>query len=83
LVPLSAEYFEGNREQPTKRPTARRLKKLQGYQTVLDSQMAGLESGDTTRLLIEDIRHDRDLPDKLFNRRSPPSDDRIEQRHRP
>jgi hypothetical protein len=29
--------------------------------------MVGLESGDTTRLLIEDIRYDQDLPDRLFN----------------
>jgi hypothetical protein len=82
LVPLRVEYFEGKRERPTKRLTAKRIKKLQGYWTILDSLMEDLDSGHKTRLVIEDIRYDRGLPDKLFNRQAL-SDDRIEQRFRP
>jgi hypothetical protein len=82
LVPLQVEFYEGRSERPTKRLSARRLKKIQGYWTVLDSRMEDLESGHTTRLVTEAIKYDQGLPDRLFNRQAL-SDDRMEQQYRP
>ena len=82
LVPLQIEYFEGRSDRPTKRLSAKRIKKIQGYWTVVDSEMEDLQSGHTTRLLIEAVKYDQGLPDNLFSRQAL-SDDRLELRYRP
>jgi len=82
LVPLQVEFYEGSGERPSKRMSAKRLKKIQGYWTVLDSEMVDLNSGHSTRLVIESVKYDQGLPDSLFSRQAL-SDDRLELPYRP
>ena len=82
LIPLYIEFFQGRQEKPVKRLKARRLKKVQGYWTVLESEMQDLESGHTTRLTTETIKYDQGLPDALFTRQAL-ADDSRERGYRP
>lgn len=82
LVPLSVELYEKGKKHPSKKMTARRIKKIQGFWTILESTMYDLESGHRTQLLTQKIKYDQGLPDQLFTRRDL-TDDSNEQRYRP
>ncbi len=70
LVPLRVDLYQKGRKKPVKRLRARRIKKIQGYWTVLDSTMYDLKTGHSTRLLTKRIRYDQNIPDTLFNKRA-------------
>ena len=82
LIPLQIEYFKGGRDQPAKRLKVKKIKKMQGYWTVLDSTMTDLKSGKKTRMATKTIQYDQNLPDKLFSRQAL-SDTKHEKAYRP
>lgn len=81
LIPLRVDFFEGGKE-PTKRLIIRKIKKIQGYDTAVDSVMTDLKSGHKTRIRTEAVTYKRNLPDVLFSRRAL-SDPEFESRFRP
>ncbi len=81
LIPLQVEYYKRGRK-PVKRLRARKIKKIQGYWTVLESTMYDLKKGQQTRLLTKGIKYDQRLPDNLFSKRSL-ADEGQEKRFRP
>ena len=82
LIPLRIDLYTNNGKKPVKRLKARKIKKIQGYWTVMDSTMYDLKTGHRTRLLTKRIKYDQKLPDTLFNKRAL-SDDSQERRYRP
>jgi hypothetical protein len=82
LIPLKVELFERGREKPSKMLSARRIKKIQGYWSILESTMYDLNSGHRTQLLTEKIKYDQGLPDRLFTQRDL-TDDTNEKAYRP
>lgn len=82
LIPLQVDFYRKGGNKPVKRLKARKIKKIQGYWTVLDSTMYDLNSGHQTRLMTKKIKYDQDLPDRLFTQRSL-SDDSGEKPFRP
>lgn len=68
LIPLQVEFFKKGRKAPVKRLRARKLKKIQGYWTVLDSTMYDLKTGSQTKLATHDIRYDLEIPESLFTK---------------
>jgi len=71
LLPLRVDFFPpGGGEQPKKRLEVHRIEQVQGYWTVLDTTITDLDSGHSTRLLAEEVRYDRQLPDSLFTSRA-------------
>jgi Outer membrane lipoprotein-sorting protein len=82
LIPLQVDYYAAGSETPVKRMKVYKIKKLQGYWTVLDSRVYDLESGHRTRLVTRAIKYDQQLPSKLFNRQTL-SDTRLEEAYRP
>lgn len=81
LIPLRVDYYQGG-AQPAKRLMVRRIEKIQGFDTVVDSVMTDLGSGHTTRIRVETMTYKRKLPDRLFTRRAL-SDPDFEARFRP
>jgi len=69
LLPLQVDYYKNGGDQPIKRLRVHRIEKTQGYWTVMESTMSELKSGHQTRLTVEAIKYDQDLPDALFSRR--------------
>jgi len=69
LVPLKVELFEKGKNKPSKMLTARRIKKIQGYWSILESTMYDLETEHRTRLVTKKIKYNQGLPDRLFSRR--------------
>lgn len=67
FLPLKIDFYEGGKASPTKRFTVSRIKPIQGYWTVLDSTMTHLPSGHETRLQVETVKYDQNLPDTLFS----------------
>ena len=59
-----------------------KLKKIQGYWTVLDSTVFDLESEHQTRMFTQTIKYDQQLPAKLFSRQTL-SDTKLEEAYRP
>ncbi len=82
LVPLRVDYYEKEREQPIKRMKVRKLKKIQGYWTVLDSIMYDLKTGHKTRMITKAIKYDQGLTGVLFSDQAL-ADDSREKRFRP
>lgn len=82
LIPLRVDFYEKGRKKPSKRLRARKIKKIQGYWTVLESTMYDLKSGHRTSLRTKKIKYDQGLPDKLFSQRAL-SDDSMEKAFRP
>lgn len=69
LIPLRIEFYKNGQEKPVKRLLVEKLKKVQGYWTVLQSTMYDLESGSQTRLVAVKLKYDLGLPDNLFSKR--------------
>jgi hypothetical protein len=82
LIPLQTDYYTAGKENPVKRLKVNKIKKIQGFWTVLDSTVYDLETGHKTRIVTHAIKYDQQLPDTLFNRQSL-SDTRIGENYRP
>jgi outer membrane lipoprotein-sorting protein len=82
LIPLQTDYYTTGNEKPVKRLKVKKIKKVQGFWTVLDSTVYDLETGHQTRIVTQAIKYDQQLPDSLFSRQSL-SDTRIEEDYRP
>ena len=82
LIPLQVDLYQGSGKKPIKRLRARKIKKIQGYWTVLDSTMYDLETGHQTSLETQKIKYDQALPDSLFSQQGL-SDDSREINYRP
>ncbi|AFL76082.1 outer membrane lipoprotein-sorting protein [Thiocystis violascens] len=67
FLPLRIEFFAGGKTVPAKRFTVSRIKRIQGYWTVLDSTMTDLSSGHETRIEAEAVKYDQGLPASLFS----------------
>jgi hypothetical protein len=70
LIPLRIDFFKTGNEKPIKQLIVHRMEKVQGYWSVMDSTMSDLTSGHSTRMKVERIVYDRDLPDVLFSRQT-------------
>lgn len=82
LIPLRVDYYKKGRKKPVKRMKARKIKKVQGYWTVMDSTMYDLKTGHKTRLITKAIKYDQGIPEALFSRQAL-ADDSRERRYRP
>lgn len=82
MIAMRIDFYEKGGEQPTKRWLLKKLDKIQGYWTVLDSVVTDLESGHQTRLAVEKILYDRRLPHQLFSSRAL-EDESMEEDYRP
>jgi hypothetical protein len=82
LIPLRIDFYKAGEKEPVKRLRAAKIKKIQGYWTVVDSRMADLKSGHQTRMLTKDIVYDQALPHSLFSRQAL-SDESQEEKYRP
>lgn len=67
LLPLRIDFFEKNADTASKRLIVDRREQVQGYWTVMDSTLTDLANGHLTRLVVERIAYDRDLPERLFS----------------
>ncbi len=82
LLALRIDFFEKSETQASKRWAVRKMNKIQGYWTVLDSAMTDLANGNHTRLTIEKILYDRKLPASLFTTQALEDED-AEDEYRP
>jgi outer membrane lipoprotein-sorting protein len=69
LTPLQVELFQKNKSKPVKRLKARKLKKIQGIWTVLQSTMYDLKKGNQTRLATSEVKYDIGISEELFSKR--------------
>lgn len=70
LIPLRIDFFSPGNDAPSKRLEVHRIEPVQGYWTVMDSTMTDLTSGHQTRMTVERIQYDQDLPDTLFSQQA-------------
>jgi len=82
LIPLRVDLYKKGRSKPVKRLRARKIKKVQGYWTILDSTMYDLKTGHQTQLFTKRIKYNQNLPDALFTQQAL-SDDSKERAYRP
>jgi len=82
LLPLRVDYYKAGSDKPVKRLKVRKIKKIQGFWTVVDSTVTDLKSGHQTRMVTKAIAYDQSLPDKLFSRQAL-SDNSHEVKYRP
>ena len=82
LVPLRVDLYQAGSEKPVKRLTVKRLKRVQGYWTVLDSVMQDLETGHLTRIELASVKYNQKIPDRLFTSQAL-SDESAAMRFRP
>lgn len=76
------DYYEKNSSTPSKRWTIRSKKKIQGYWTITDSRIEDLNTGHQTRMVMDNVLYDQNLPSKLFTSQAL-ADENIESEYRP
>jgi hypothetical protein len=69
LTPLQVELFQRGKSEPVKRLKARKLKKIQGIWTILESTMYDLKKGDLTLLATSKVEYDIGVSEDLFSKR--------------
>lgn len=69
LTPLQVDFYIKGGSKPAKRLLARKLKKIQGYWTILQSTMYDLRTGTQTQLETTNIKYDMGIPKGLFSKR--------------
>lgn len=69
LLVLRVDYYEKGKDEPVKRLLAKKLKKIQGYWTVLHSTMHDLREGSQTQIETKIIKYDVGIPGNLFSKR--------------
>ncbi len=69
FLPVKVEYYD-HQGRICKRFLAFEWKKIQGYWTVMRSEMADLKKNHKTVLIVEQIRYDLGLDKKIFTRRN-------------
>lgn len=70
LIPLRVDLYQGDSKKPVKRLRVRRIRRIQGYWTVIDSTMTDLESGHVTRIRYSKVKYNQGIPDEVFSSRS-------------
>jgi outer membrane lipoprotein-sorting protein len=70
LIPLRVDFYQAHSKKPVKRLSVKRIKRIQGFWTVLDSTMQDLESGHTTRITQSTVKYNQGIPDRLFTSQS-------------
>lgn len=70
LIPLRVDLYRGDAKVPEKRLRVKRIKRIQGFWTVMDSTMTDLESGHVTRIKYSRVKYNQKIPDQLFTSRS-------------
>lgn len=69
FLPIKVEYYD-RRGHLRKRFVALKWQKVQGYWTVLQSEMVDLKKNHKTVLIVEKIRYDLNLDPQIFTRRN-------------
>lgn len=82
LIALRVDLYQRHSDKPVKRLNVKRIKKIQGFWTILDSTMEDLESGHTTQIALSKVKYNQGIPDHLFTSQSL-SDANAEARYRP
>ncbi len=82
MIPLRVDFYQAHSSKPIKRLLVKRIKRIQGFWTVLDSTMQDLESGHTTRITLSSLKYNQGIPDRLFSSQAL-ADDRAEIKYRP
>jgi outer membrane lipoprotein-sorting protein len=82
LIPLQVDYYTAGSKTPAKRLKVKKIKKLQGYWTVLDNTVYDIASGHQTRIVTRNVKYDQQLPISLFSRQAL-SDTKAEHIYRP
>ena len=82
LLPLRMDFFERQPDQPSKRLLVLKREQVQGYWTVMDSTLTDLQTDHQTRLVVEKVLYDRQLPASLFTSRAL-AEERQEREFRP
>ncbi|HHI76703.1 MAG TPA: outer membrane lipoprotein-sorting protein [Gammaproteobacteria bacterium] len=70
LLPLRVDFYQAHSRKPVKRLRVKRIRRVQGYWTVMDSVMQDLESGHSTRIRYLKVKYNQGIPDRLFTSRS-------------
>ena len=81
-IPQRVDYFEKDINTPSKRWLLRSKKRNQGYWTLTDSRMIDLVSGHETRMVVDVVLYDQNLPVKLFTSQAL-ADESLESEYRP
>jgi len=82
LIPLRVDFYQRHSKKPVKRLAVKRIKRIQGYWTVLDSTMTDLKTGHVTRITQTAVKYNQGIPKQLFTSQAL-ADDSAEARFRP
>ena len=82
LIALRIDLYQAHSDKPVKRLSVKRIKRVQGVWTVLDSIMQDLDSGHSTRITQRAVKYNQGIPQRLFTSQSL-ADDSAEKAFRP
>jgi len=69
LLALKVDFFQNGENQPFKRTQVKKLKKIQGVWTVMDSIVKDLKSSHQTRMQIQSIVYNSEMPADMFSKK--------------
>ena len=82
LIALRVDLYQADSNKPVKRLSVKRLKRIQGFWTILDSVMEDLKSGSTTRIALTKVKYNQGIAERLFSSQSL-ADENAETAYRP
>lgn len=82
LIPLRVDLYQGQSKHPVKRLSVKRIKRIQGYWTVMDSVMQDLQSGHQTRIRNSSVKYNQKIPESVFSSRAM-ADERVGMEFKP
>jgi len=65
LLPLRVDFYEDD-DEPSKRLEVLEINEIEGYWTVMVSQMTDLRTMDRTTITVNAVRYNQNLPENLF-----------------
>ncbi|MDJ0739637.1 MAG: outer membrane lipoprotein-sorting protein [Gammaproteobacteria bacterium] len=82
LIALRVDLYQAHSDKPVKRLSVKRIKRIQGFWTVLDSVMQDLESDHQTRITLSKATYNQGVPDRVFTSQAL-ADENAEATYRP
>ena len=67
MIPIRIDFYQNNQNTPVKRLLVKKIDNVEGYWTVMETEISDLKKDHKTHMRIDHISYDADLSDSLFS----------------
>ncbi len=67
MIPIRVDFYQNNQAEPMKRLIVKKIDKVGGFWTVMETEITDLKKSHKTAIRVEKVKYDKDIPDMLFS----------------